>query len=310
MRAALLLLCCSVLPVNAVKWFGYYDDDLTVTHSYSNLHQAGSAKDAVAARALGQSSLLSVRSTFFHSVDGELRLRADYKDAWAAEVPIAQELLHNGTIIGFNLGDELVWNCLPPDQLRTASDAVRASFPRGSGIIWYNEASGPASSGRTGHGCNQSTVDFSIPASLDWFSVDIYHMDGIVQGWVDAYVKRFYDQYIFPHLSKEQSVMLVPGSFGSNVNHYPNGTYVCNQSCYDTMCAHDAGDFYDWAKTDGRVAAIMPWNWGGCAGCNGSRWTPPHTCCMDEIGTKDQPKARAAWAAIGAQIVQQSRSDA
>ncbi len=30
-----------------------------------------------------------------------------------------------------------------------------------------------------------------------------------------------------------------------------------------------------------------------------NRWTPPHTCCMDEIGTKYQPLTRAAWTAIG-----------
>ena len=53
-----------------------------------------------------------------------------------------------------------------------------------------------------------------------------------------------------------------------------------------------------------KVAAIAPWNWGGCPTCNGSRFTPPHTCCMDEIGTKDQPLARAAWIKIGKEIKQ------
>ena len=44
-----------------------------------------------------------------------------------------------------------------------------------------------------------------------------------------------------------------------------------------------------WGKADSRVAAIAPWNWGGCASCNGSRFTPSHTCCMDEIGAREQP---------------------
>ena len=34
------------------------------------------------------------------------------------------------------------------------------------------------------------------------------------------------------------------GAFGSNVNHYPNGTVICDKECYDTMCAQDAEDFY------------------------------------------------------------------
>ena len=60
-------------------------------------------------------------------------------------------------------------------------------------------------------------------------------------------------------------------------SHYPNGTFICDKACYDRMCAHDAANFYAWAKEDKRVAALAPWNWGGCAACNGSRWTPPHT---------------------------------
>jgi hypothetical protein len=151
--------------------------------------------------------------------------------------------------------------------------------------------------------CKQLVPEYTIPADLDWFSTDIYHMDGAVTGWVDAYPRHFYETYIFPNLTTSQSALLVPGSFGSNVNHYPNGTYVCDNHCYDVMCAQDAHDFFAWAKSDKRVAAIAPWNWKGCASCNGSRWTAPHTCCMDEIGTVDQPLARQAWQQIGEAII-------
>jgi hypothetical protein len=34
------------------------------------------------------------------------------------------------------------------------------------------------------------------------------------------------------------------GAFGSNVNHFPNGTVICDRECYDNMCAQDAQDFY------------------------------------------------------------------
>jgi hypothetical protein len=64
-------------------------------------------------------------------------------------------------------------------------------------------------------------------------------------------------------MTSEQKAILVPGSFGSNVNHYPNGTYVCDKQCYDQMCAHDANDFATWAAADDRVAGVFPWNWGG-----------------------------------------------
>ena len=127
-------------------------------------------------------------------------------------------------------------------------------------------------------------------------------MNGKVPGWAQTYVETWYKINIYPNLTDDQQVMLVPGAFGSNVNHYPNGTYICDNACYDRMCAQDASDFYEWATSDQKVVAISPWNWAGCPECNGSRWTPPHTCCMDEIGAKDQPLTRAAWFHYGAAI--------
>ena len=146
----------------------------------------------------------------------------------------------------------------------------------------YNEAGGPLSHPPTnGAGCkNKPLLGYKIPAALDWFSIDMYHMDGhdLKVNWVDLWPRKFYTEQIYPNLTATQKVVLVPGSFGSTVNHYPNGTYVCDKDCYDQMCAHDAANFYAWAQEDKRVAVIAPWNWGGCATCNGSHWTPPHTC--------------------------------
>lgn len=106
---------------------------------FSNLELAGSASDAVAARKLAThriDALLNVLDVFF-SFATPHGLRADYKQRWAAMVPVGRELLANGTIIGFNLGDELVWNCIPSADIATAASTVRADFPRGSALIWY-----------------------------------------------------------------------------------------------------------------------------------------------------------------------------
>ena len=74
---------------------------------------------------------------------------------------------------------------------------------------------------------------------------------------------------------------MLPVAGGKKANIRPEttlaGTFICDKACYDRMCAHDAANFYAWAKEDKRVAVLAPWNWGGCAACNGSRWTPPHT---------------------------------
>ena len=149
--------------------------------------------------------------------------------------------------------------------------------------------------------------NYTIPEAIDWMSIDAYHFDGPVEGWVRDNVQKFYRDIIYPNLTASQKVLLVPGAFGSHVNHYPNGTYVCDNHCYDEMCAKDAIDFYRWAQSDPMVVAITPWNWGGCPSCNGSRWTPPHTCCMNEVGARDQPLTRAAWFKIGDEIKKQQK---
>ena len=299
-------LTVTLLPVasfaSSLSWFGFYSANLSSTSSFSNLFQADTISEAQYAKSVGQKSLLLVYDAFFTSVPNRMILRPDWSSSWTALAAEALPLVTSGVVLGFNLGDELVWNCLDPSNLTIAANAVRASFPRSSGtILWYNEATPPLQSNIDS--CGHTDLNYSIPSALDLFSTDIYHVDGPVTGWVEANVKSFYEKLIYPRLGPMQKVMLVPGSFGSTVNHYPNGTYVCDQHCYDQMCALDANDFYSWALSDPLVVAIMPWNWAGCPSCNGSRWTPPHTCCMDELGTDVQPLSIAAWSAIGQKII-------
>ena len=263
-------------------YFGFWDSshDLTELSGSINLQfELPPGNSLNAAAAAGIHSLLPVRSYFFESTSSSkhgLVLRPDWEARWAGAVPLVKELLANNTIIGVFMGDELVWNCLPMANLTAAVAAARASLPRGSATIWMNEAAMIQAAHNV---CNRTEIfEYVIPPGLDWFSVDIYHMDGPVTGWVDAHVRSYYEKYIFPNLTSVQKAALVPGAFGSDVNHFPNGTYVCDRQCYDQAGVADAADFERWAMADARLAAVLPWNWGGCTGCNGSRWTPPHTC--------------------------------
>lgn len=54
--------------------------------------------------------------------------------------------------------------------------------------------------------CGNTNLGFGIPSALDWFSTDIYHMDGEVSGWVDQWVKSFYEMLIYPNMTDEQQV--------------------------------------------------------------------------------------------------------
>ena len=299
--------------------FGFYDDEpCYLGHTPGPCDTANSpatnfqpwlmnATEAVLSKALGKPGLLYVggalwgkrvvNCTLGKATCG-IRLKPTWHADWTALAEVARPLLANGSIIGFNLGDELCWNCLRPDELETAANAIRASFPRGSAILWYNEATKPVSSRGQwlADGCPRGGGTYRIPAALDWFSVDLYHMDGLVKGWVEANVKQFYEAYIFPNLTAAQRGFLVPGSFGSTLNK------LCNKDCYDRMCAHDAVDFYHWAANDSRIVGLAPWNWGGCGG--------PCDAPKDEIGTQDMPLARAAWRKIGLAIQAASASTA
>jgi hypothetical protein len=90
----------------------------------------------------------------------------------------------------------------------------------------------------------------------------------------------------------------VPRSFATR--HYPLQCADNDLACY----AHDlafgdgystkvAGEMAQWAAVDKRIAAIVPWNWLGCAGCNTTK---------DEVGTVELPRTAAAWKAIGGAI--------
>lgn len=106
-------------------------------------------------------------------------------------------MINAGYVVGFFLGDELVWNGLNISSLYIYSNAVRSSFPNRSILTWYNEAAGPISIGFDKFARFQN---YSIPESLSIISVDIYHMDGKDTVFVKT-VRDFYEEFIYPKMS-------------------------------------------------------------------------------------------------------------
>jgi len=147
--------------------FGYYEDNLTAT-PFATLHQADSVADAAAAFAdRGVPSLLLV--DVFAGAPGRLVLQADWRARLDALAAAAAPLFASGAALGFNLGDELVWNCLAPANLTLVADAVRGVCPRPGCVVWYNEAAVFHTPAFT-DGCGNAVADYKIPAALDWFS--------------------------------------------------------------------------------------------------------------------------------------------
>ena len=221
--------------------------------------------------------------------------RHEWETQW---VPIATELLRNGTIVGFFLGDELMWNGLPYESLLEWSNAVRASFP--SAFIWQNEAyptyacapgeapSCPAKGGNGALKCCSAyrvpiNITHGIPPALNATSVDIYDWSNSTSGrnLVPGKVRPYYESQLYPRAHPGQRFFQVPGSASSTHNA------ACDAACYEAAVMHDADEYLRWLQEDPLVAGMMPWIWKNCGrGC-----IPP----KDEIGTENMPLAKAHW---------------
>ena len=190
----------------------------------------------------------------------------------------------NGSVSGFFLGDELVFNGVLPQQLEDVAAMVRATFPRA--FLYQNEAQRPLALGSDR--CDRP-LNYSVARSLDALSVDVYDLQGPTPDFVRHVVRDgVYEKHVFPRLAANQTAFVMPGAFAST-NKFPR----CegNLSCFDAMCAAEAADWYAWAASDARVGGIYGWYWE----------TP--TCCHNaEIGLRDMPRCRAAWEAIGRNV--------
>lgn len=89
------------------RYFGFYSADLTVNAEYSNLYQASSISDVFAAKSAGQNALLLTYDTFFTSTQNRMILQPDYVSRWASLATEVAPLVANGTLFGFNMGDEV-----------------------------------------------------------------------------------------------------------------------------------------------------------------------------------------------------------
>ena len=288
-------------------YFGWYGYDPTEQAGWVSLGVGASEKQLTQGRALGvprQFWALEHQYLWSGTRDGKpgLRLIHNWKELWHTETPKYRALLNNGTISGFFLGDELMWNGFQYHQLVEWSNLIRATFP--NAWIWENEAvpsyncpiSVSLNTTRTCSGPGAPCCDLQarivsapvIPPAISSQSIDLYRWDS---GSPSAFelVKGYYKTHLVPRLSSNQSLFLVPGSAAST--HNP----ICNLTCYEDLVSTQAWDFYNWAQeADSRITGMVPWNWNNCSGC---------VKFHDEIGTIAMPKARKAWKEIGEKIL-------
>jgi hypothetical protein len=172
--------------------FGFYSQDVHQT-SYTvgaNLYLASDFGSAVAAKAVGMTSLIGVVGLFLDievTPSRTCAMVSNWQSNWQNYVPTVTPYLQNGTIMGFWLGDELVGHCCKLNMIQQMASAVKASFP--NNVVYYNEANSPLSDGKP---CaNVPAGGYIIPSEVDWFSFDLYHWPARQQDGACAYVRAF-----------------------------------------------------------------------------------------------------------------------
>lgn len=265
---------------------------------WTNLAMSTAENAAAASRHGGpKNQLLNLEKVLFNTNttgNKTAELLPNWQQRWRELRPLAQALFANKSASGFFFGDELVGGGgLPLQSLVLATDRVRADFPAEQypeAIFFENEAAHiflwqPSD----GHGGPNRWANFSQwPRALTHVSVDIYHFlpqghapvlcaDGQFNCSAECIpspstpewnskvkgkdcassVRLFYEEQLYPRMAPHQKAVLVPGAFAG---HTPTGQppWPCDDNCFDKMAAADATAYFEWAKEDPRVDALIP----------------------------------------------------
>ena len=272
----------------------------------------------------GGPALFPVHSTFFC---GAL-LCPDYRQRWASLLASTiRPGLADKSLMGLHFGDEICWSCTPWSNLSAAVDAARLDLPRGTAILTYNEAypvfvAGEAGGYRQEGGLWQWSCDTangahprraapgmanvsypSVPAGLDWLSLDYYPSEGTVPGTI-----KLFQQRIYPKMAAHQRVLFVPPAYGSDTrasrdslccsNVTRDGANPpCGGNCTSAMLQWAEG-IYSWARSDSRVVGLNVWHYDSAAA--GGEYQP---------GLAGLPPVLKAWQAIGKEILGGTQRD-
>jgi hypothetical protein len=228
-------------------------------------------------------------------------------------------LVANGSALGFFLGDELLWNGMAFAEMETYADAVRAVYPRtaGSGegvsvrrdaVIYTNAAwptlfptipGEPTSPGDIG-AVPDAQLWLRVPASLDWWGVDVYPDQFSQAGALTV----LHANVLRKFKSAAQRLVVIPPFYGDRPASTTDDRRQldCGASdCDDAMlrwAVQFTRTFLNASYKDAtRVVAAMPYHWQSLGDGAGMR----------AQGGKELPRARAAWVKVGRAIVAAER---
>jgi len=241
-------------PIPQKLWFGMWGSTLDGSvnpYTFSSVIWDPPPSDATIQQYGGPASrFLYPVGKFFCSgfqQNGLCTLLPNFQALWNAAVPQMHSLLQSQKILGFCLGDERVCGGKRgPDAYNnvvTMANAVRASFPQGTAIIYANECGSLYGSGK------------KVPDAIDWISIDHYRKNS-KPGFIEELKKDYYDKVVFPMMASHQKVGIIP-----QAGHPTESEKICDDKCTAAVELQDAKDAVSWAKSDSRVTMIAPYAW-------------------------------------------------
>lgn len=264
---------------------------------FTNLQFANTAAQAVDQGRHGIRALIKSHHTALNlTTRWHWQLWPDYEARIEALKPELEPLLRNGSLLGFFLGDELLFNGLSFVDLQAYSRAMRVAFP--TAILYVNEAWPSLVPTMPGAGQFVGTLGAipdaqllrHVPPELDWWSVDIY------PDWFSpSALPMFYHSFLRPKMSANQSFVLVPPFYGEGSTTKSGSVADCDDADCDRAMARWADFCITWIQGGDddavRIVGVMPYHWASLG--NGTR----------ARGGKELPTARERWEEFGRAVV-------
>lgn len=193
-----------------------------------------------------------------------------WQDAFLEQAAALVPFILNGTIFGIFFGDEISCSCAVPFAVfEEATSFFRGALSANLGLghehdVFYatNEcfstfACGvPPNCGNLCPNCfNKMAPGYwpSIPSALDYVSMDAYVGDGVVE---PNFIRQFYISYVYPKLSPDQNVWVVPGLAGPLTDET---TPAIPPYQNDTLFLEKMQGYATWTLEDDRVQGWLPW---------------------------------------------------
>ena len=159
-------------------------------------------------------------------------------------------LVHNRTVVGIFIGDEVICDGVPLSNYTAVLAHLRGAFGR-SVLLYGNECTHPRG--------------LVVPAELDLYSFDVYNAQNDDGASEVAMVRTIAEKTIFPLLAPHQKLLLVPGVYGNTpvaCEKAGGAAAVCSLDAQAAQVVAKLEGLFAWAKTEDRIAGFNSWHFG------------------------------------------------